>query len=69
MNEVVRIEPLANEAGLSRYECPTCCYVTSVLLQPKRPATNKNRKAQRKTPPRLADLRKFLELPYLGRDK
>jgi hypothetical protein len=33
MDEVVRIEPLASEPGLIGYECPACCYVTSVLLQ------------------------------------
>jgi hypothetical protein len=35
MDEVVRIAPLAIEPGLIGYECPVCCYVTSVLLQPK----------------------------------
>jgi len=33
MDEVVRIEPLPSEPGLIGYECPACCYVTSVLLQ------------------------------------
>jgi hypothetical protein len=37
MGEVVRIAPLTDEAGLIGYECPACCYVTSVLLQPKQP--------------------------------
>jgi len=32
MDEVVRIEPLQNEPGLIGYECPSCCYVTSVLI-------------------------------------
>jgi len=36
MDEVVRIAPLAGELGLIGYECPGCCYVTSVLLQPKK---------------------------------
>jgi hypothetical protein len=27
---------LAHEPGLIGYECPACCYVTSVILQPKR---------------------------------
>jgi transposase-like protein len=31
MHEVVRIAPLQNEPGLIGYECPSCCYVTSVL--------------------------------------
>jgi hypothetical protein len=30
----VRIAPLESEPGLIGYECPACCYVTSVLLQP-----------------------------------
>jgi hypothetical protein len=34
MDEVVRIAPLAHEPGLIGYECPACCYVTSVILQP-----------------------------------
>jgi hypothetical protein len=33
----VRIAPLVGEPGLIGYECPACCYVTSELLQPKRP--------------------------------
>jgi hypothetical protein len=32
---VVRIAPLESEPGLIGYECPACCYVTSVLLQSK----------------------------------
>jgi hypothetical protein len=39
MDEVVTIAPLAHEPGLIGYECPGCCYVTSVLLQLKRPLT------------------------------
>jgi hypothetical protein len=35
MDEVVRIAPLESEPGLIAYECPACCYVTSVLLQSK----------------------------------
>ena len=34
MDEVVRIAPLADDPGLIGYECPACCYVTSVILQP-----------------------------------
>jgi hypothetical protein len=32
MDEVVRIEPIQHEPGLIGYECPSCCYVTSVLI-------------------------------------
>jgi hypothetical protein len=46
MDEVVTIEPLANEAGLIGYECPACRYVTSVILQPL------TANPSRKTPPR-----------------
>ena len=35
MDEVVTIAPLADQPGLSGYECPDCSYVTSVILQPK----------------------------------
>jgi hypothetical protein len=31
MEEVVRIDPVGPEPGLIGYECPSCCYVTSVL--------------------------------------
>jgi hypothetical protein len=34
MDEVVSIAPLAGEPGLIAYECPSCGYVTSVLLHP-----------------------------------
>jgi hypothetical protein len=37
MNDVVRIEPTLHEPGLIAYECPSCVYVTSVLLEPTRP--------------------------------
>src|SRR5262245_63725976 len=40
MSEVVRVAPLANEPRLIGYECPDCCYVTSVVLQPERCRTN-----------------------------
>jgi hypothetical protein len=30
IDEVVRIAPLVSEPGLIGYECPACCYVTSV---------------------------------------
>ncbi len=33
MDEVVRIEPLQNDPGLIGYECPLCCYVTSVFFR------------------------------------
>jgi transposase-like protein len=34
MNEVLRIAPIQEEPGLVAYECPSCNYVTSVLLPP-----------------------------------
>ena len=34
MDEVLRIAHLAGEPGLIAYECPSCGYVTSVLIQP-----------------------------------
>jgi hypothetical protein len=34
MKEVVWIAPLQNEPGLIAYECPSCSYVTSVLIGP-----------------------------------
>ena len=37
MNDVVRIEPTLREPGLIGYECPSCVYVTSVLLEPTAP--------------------------------
>jgi transposase-like protein len=39
MEEVVRIAPVQNEPGLIGYECPSCCYVTSVLTSSKSPRT------------------------------
>jgi hypothetical protein len=35
MKEIVRIAPLPSEPGLIAYECPSCGYVTSVLISPK----------------------------------
>ena len=35
MQEVVRIAPLETEPGLIAYECPSCSYVTSVLIEPR----------------------------------
>jgi hypothetical protein len=32
MKEVVRIAPVQNDPGLIAYECPSCGYVTSVLI-------------------------------------
>jgi hypothetical protein len=32
MNEVVWIAPVQNGPGLIAYECPSCCYVTSILI-------------------------------------
>ena len=34
MDEVLSIAPLAGEPGLIAYECPSCGYVTSVLIHP-----------------------------------
>ena len=34
MDEVVSIAPLAGEPGLIAFECPSCGYVTSVLVHP-----------------------------------
>jgi len=34
MKEVVRIAPVQSEPGLIAYECPSCSYVTSVLIEP-----------------------------------
>jgi rubredoxin len=34
MKEVVRIAPLQSDPGLIAYECPSCGYVTSVLIAP-----------------------------------
>jgi hypothetical protein len=41
MNDVVRIEPTLREPGLIAYECPSCVYVTSVLLEPPTPKVRK----------------------------
>jgi hypothetical protein len=35
MKEVVRIAPVQSDPGLIAYECPSCGYVTSVLISPK----------------------------------
>jgi transposase-like protein len=32
MKDVVRIAPVQNDPGLIAYECPSCGYVTSVLI-------------------------------------
>ena len=32
MVEVVTIQLILHEPGLIGYECPSCCYVTSVLI-------------------------------------
>jgi hypothetical protein len=37
MNDVVRIELTLDQPGLIAYECPSCVYVTSVLLEPTAP--------------------------------
>jgi transposase-like protein len=34
MKEVLRIAPVQTGPGLIAYECPSCSYVTSVLIQP-----------------------------------
>jgi transposase-like protein len=34
MKDVVRIAPVQNDPGLIAYECPSCGYVTSVLIGP-----------------------------------
>jgi len=34
MDEVLSIAPLVGEPGLIAYECPSCGYVTSVLIHP-----------------------------------
>jgi hypothetical protein len=47
MNEVVRIEPTVRDRGLIAYECPSCVYVTSVLLEPQPEGTNKNANKKR----------------------
>jgi hypothetical protein len=39
MKGVVRIAPVGAEPGLIGYECPTCRYVTSVLLSSKQAGT------------------------------
>jgi uncharacterized Zn finger protein len=32
MKEILRIAPVQSEPGLIAYECPSCGYVTSVLI-------------------------------------
>jgi hypothetical protein len=32
MKEIVRIAPVQRDPGLIAYECPSCGYVTSVLM-------------------------------------
>jgi hypothetical protein len=34
MKEIVRIAAIQSEPGLIAYECPSCGYVTSVLIRP-----------------------------------
>jgi rubredoxin len=34
MKEVLRIAPVQSDPGLIAYECPSCGYVTSVLIAP-----------------------------------
>jgi hypothetical protein len=34
MDEVARIAPSLGDPGLIGYECPSCVYVTSEMLQP-----------------------------------
>jgi len=34
MKDVVSIAPVQNDPGLIAYECPSCGYVTSVLIAP-----------------------------------
>jgi len=34
MDELFRIAPKENDPGLIAYECPSCAYVTSVLVRP-----------------------------------
>jgi hypothetical protein len=34
MDELLRIEPTDHDQGLIAYECPSCGYVTSVLVAP-----------------------------------
>lgn len=34
MLEILTIAPMFHEPGLIAYECPSCGYVTSELLQP-----------------------------------
>jgi hypothetical protein len=43
MNDVVRIEPTLREPRLIAYECPSCVYVTSVLLEPGTPKSDRGR--------------------------
>jgi hypothetical protein len=49
MKEVVRIAPVQNDPGLIAYECPSCGYVTSVLIGPQSGDQGKDRPADRRT--------------------
>jgi hypothetical protein len=43
MKDVVRIAPAQNDPGLIAYECPSCGYLTSVLID-RQPTTSESNK-------------------------
>ena len=43
MKDVVWIAPVQNDPGLIAYECPSCGYVTSVLIGPQSGDQGKDR--------------------------